>query len=634
MTRRRLWKPLAVVTATVVVLTACGGSPGDPAARAAERAPFAPGAYRAGDLERDVAALAGWGIPTFADTGATEPIVPVSGDPVPLRLLRSQVEILGREAAAGVGTRGADLDAVFSTAAGTNVKVSALLAAYLDSGSEVATTLRSRLTTVDLARPADAVFPTIVLTAFIRDVAVAPGPGGGSSPQSVPATQLRSALHSASAAAGPCTATTGWIENTLAALFEGLRIPAIDTSKWPTVLRPLGWLSNALISVYDAIRQGAQYVVIGGAKVLLEPIRSVLAQVALIAGVVQTALTSIHPLTSSWDGPGYPEFGVDGEEERRYETTLHVASTSPLKWPQALLDCAKAAGVTLPNPSLGGSKVRWEPTTDEPGVIRPGRSDEVLADENDGGKATFRFTTASEPREWKERGAARAVRTVVTAVVERKNKQLKDAADAAVEAALRELLSFLPGFLKQRASDLVRHAIDPALRELVIRSEYRAARVFGVTRHNKPEPTPTPTPTPASPEPTAPAPVWVYVDRPGIPGAVEKGRILQLVACDGLAGTWRGSLRTGGLYDDDGFQVPWAKLPVTPFRIGNGGIGSTTTRASGTVHVPLPNQNVPVSYNLAVTVDGKTMTVDGVPVQPPVSFRRIPIRPAPAGVCK
>lgn len=443
-----------------------------------------------------------------------------------------------------------------------------------------------------------------------------------------PAGQARTAH----AAAGPCTTTTGWIENTLAALFEGLRIPAIDTSNWPTVLRPLGWLSNALISVYDAIRQGAQYVVIGGARVLLEPIRSVLAQVALIAGVVQNALTSIHPLTSSWDGPGYPEFGVDGGEERRYETTLHVASTNPLTWPAALVDCAKAAGVTLPNPSLAGSRVRWEPTADEPDVIRPGRSDEVLADENDGGRATFRFATATEPLEWKERGAARAVRTVVTAVVERKNKQLKDAADAAVEAALNQLLSFLPGFLKQRASDLVRQAIDPALRELVIRSEYRAARVFGVTRHNKPEPTPTP--TPASPAPATPAPVWVYVDRPGIPGAVEKGRILQLVACDGLAGTWRGSLRTGGLYDDDGFEVPWAKLPVTPFRIGNGGIGSTTSRASGTVYIPLPGQRVPVSYRLAVTVDGKFMTVDGVPVQPPVSFRRIPIRPAPAGLCK
>lgn len=179
MTRRRLWKPLALVIATVVLLTACGGSPGDPAARAAERAPFAHGAYRAGDLDRDIAALAGWGIPTFADTGATEPIVPVPGAPAPLRLLRSQVEVLGREAAAGVGTRGADLDAVFSTAAGTNVKVSALLAAYLDSGSEVATALRSRLTTVDLAHPADTVFPTIVLTAFIRDMA-APPAGGGS----------------------------------------------------------------------------------------------------------------------------------------------------------------------------------------------------------------------------------------------------------------------------------------------------------------------------------------------------------------------------------------------------------------------------------------------------------------------
>ncbi|GAA4421038.1 hypothetical protein GCM10023148_21350 [Actinokineospora soli] len=534
-----------------------------------------------------------------------------------MRLLRSQVEVMGREAAAGAGTSGADLDAVFSAAAGTEVRFSALLAAYLDSGSEVATTLRGRLTTVDLANPAHAVFPTIALTAFTRDLAEPPG--DWSPPRSMRPRQAQSG--------GPCTSTSGWIDKALTRLFDGLRIPAVDSSNWPTVLRPLGWLSNALISVYDAIRLGAQHVVIGGATVLLEPIRSVLAQLAVLAGVVQAALTAIHPLTSSWTGPGYPEFGVDGEE-RRYETTVRVRSTSPLVWPAVLVDCAKAAGVTLPDPSLAGSRVRWEPTADEPDVIRPGPSDAALLDD---GRATFRFTTATEPREWKERGKARSVRTVVTAVVERKDKQLKDAIDQAVEAALGRLLAFLPGFLRQRATDLVREAIDPALRQLVIRSEYRTATVFGVTRHDKPEPTTT---VPPTTEPDRPAPVWAYVDRPGIPGAVEAGRILELVACDGLAGTWRGTLRTGGLHDDDGFHVPWADLPVTPFRIGGGGIGSTTSRAAGRVHVPLPGQDVPVSFTLAITVDGKSMTVDGVPVQPPVSFRGIPIRPAPEGMCK
>ena len=436
-------------------------------------------------------------------------------------------------------------------------------------------------------------------------------------------------------AAGPCTASTTWVEGMLAGLFEGLRVPVIDTSTWADIFQPIGWLLNQLISVYDAIRQGAKWVVINSVKVLIEPIRAVLAQIAVIAGVVQAALTAIHPLTSSWEGPGYPEFGVDGGEQATYETTLHVRSTNPLVWPPVLVDCAAAAGVKLPDPSLAGSKVTWTPTADEPNVIRQLPSDDVLADEGGGGgKATFRFATSTEPREWKERGKARSVRTVVAAVVERKTKEIRDAADAAVTAALNQLLGFLPGFLKERATSLVRQAIDPALQQLVIRSEYRTAQVFGVTRHSKPEDTPTPTPTPtSSPSPPPPTPVWVHVERPGIAGAVEPGRILELVACSGLGGTWRGKLRTGGLYDDDGFEVPWADLPVRPFRIGNGGIGTASTKASGKVYVPLPGQYVDVSYNLRISVDGKSMTVDGVPVDGSVSFRNIPIRKAPKGAC-
>jgi hypothetical protein len=647
---RRLRGWVVLVTAATLLLSGCDGAPpGTPAGPGPQpdRAAFAPGQYRAGDLDKDVAALARWGIATYADERATEPMVEVSGTASPLRLLRSQVEVMGTEAAAGVGTLGADLDTVFSAATGTDLRMSALLAGYLGSGSSMATGLRSALATVDLEHPAQAVFPTVALVGFVRDMAAPTSGVPATDPttttttthafgrRSPAGTATMIGFAKAAQPSGPCTATTGWIEQTLATLFDGLRIPAIDAENWPTVLKPLGWLANQLITVYDAIRQGAQYVVISGVRLLIEPIRSALAQIAVIAGVVQVALTSIHPLTSSWAGPGYPEFGVDGDQELRYETTVHVRSANPLVWPALLVDCAKAAGVTLPDPSLAGSKVRWEPSAAEPNVIRElPTSDYALVEEDGGGKATFRFATSQEPKEWKDRGRARSVRTFVGAVVERKNKQIKDAADAAVKAALDQLLGFLPGFLKQRATALVRDAIDPALQQLVIRSEYRTSKVFGVTRHNKPEETPTPTPTMITPAPPPPVPVWVYVDRPGIAGAVEPGRILQLVACDGIAGTWRGNLRTGGLYDDDGFEVPWTDLPVTPFRIGNGGIGTARSQASGQVYVPLPNQTVPLTYNLVITVNGKSMTVDGVPVQAPVTFRDIPIQPAPAGVCK
>lgn len=619
-----------LVTVLALVLTSCSTSEPDDGGpdETTARAPFAPGPYDEGDLDADIAALAGWGIPTFEDAQATEPLVEVTAPEAPLRLLREQVEVMGSEAAGGVGTSGSDLDEAFAIGAGGELRMSTMLAAWLQSGSDMATDLRGALTTVDLDHPEDAVFPTIVLTGFIRDMGLSP-----SGTEATATMTASPAVFTPAAALDPCSASSTWVEDTLAKLFDGLKIKPVDTSLWNTALLPLGWLLNLFISAYDAIRQGAQWILIGTYQVLVAPIREALAQISVLMAVIQTALTTIHPLASSWDGPNDPEYGVLGGEELTFETTVHVRSTNPLVWPETLQRCAQAAGLTLPNPSLEDSEVSWTVRAADPAAVTEVSSDKRLKAEGEGGKATFTFSTAQEPRDWKERGDVNLIATILTAHVLRKNKQIRDAVNYAVGVSLRRLLGFLPPFMRQYAEGAIKETIDPLLDKLVTTSKYDTARKFYVRSHMKPEDTPTPTPTmpTPSPPPPKPQPVWVYVDRPGIPGAVEPGRILQFVACDGLAGTWRGKLRTGGLYDDDGFSVPWADLPARPFRIGNGGIGSTTSRASGVTQVL--GQSVPVTFDLRIRVDGRTMSVDGVPVQPPVSFRSIPIRNTPKGMC-
>lgn len=620
-----------LVTAVAMLATGCSSSetpPPEPQPPT-ERAAFAPGPYEEGDLDQDIEALAGWGIPTFADAEATRPMVEVTPPQAPLSLLAAQVETMGREAAAGIGTRGADLDAAFTEAFGQELRVSTMLGAWLQSGSEMATELRAALPQVHPSAPDQSVIPTIVLTGFVRDLGLSPGDSEASATYSA-----SPAAFVAHRAIDPCSVDSQWVEGMIAKLFDGLKIKPIDTSQWADGLVPLGWLLNLFITAYDAIREGAKWIVINGYKVLVAPIRNALAQISLVIALVQTALTSIHPLTSTWTGPGEPEFGVIGDVELRYELTLNVRSTNPLVWPDVLQRCARAAGVVLPNPSLEDSKVAWYYQTAEGGVLRELDSDQALrADSAGGGKATFRFVTGQEPLDWKERGDTNLTQAAVAAVVERRNKQIKDAADAAVTASLNELLVWLPPFLKDHAVGAIRQQLDGLLNQLVITSKYEATKVFYVKKHMKPEETPSPTPTPPTPSasPSAPRPVWVYVDRQGIPGSVEPGRILQFAACDGIAGTWRGLLRTGGLYDEDGFTVPWADLPARPFRIPNGGIGSTTSRASGTTVVL--GETVPLTFDLRISVDGRTMSVDGVPVQPPVSFRKIPIRNAPKAVC-
>ena len=155
---------------TLVLLAGCGSTPSPAAPSGASSPTPTPGAeaFSQADVQQTADDLAGLGIETRVRPSDTAPITAVSGERSAVRLLRLQVRNLALERVGRGGTKGADLDAV--TAAGGGGPVSALIAGWAASATTPAATWAASLLGGPSADPADAVFPTLVLAAFLADV--------------------------------------------------------------------------------------------------------------------------------------------------------------------------------------------------------------------------------------------------------------------------------------------------------------------------------------------------------------------------------------------------------------------------------------------------------------------------------
>ena len=125
--------------------------------------------------------------------------------------------------------------------------------------------------------------------------------------------------------------------------------------------------------------------------------------------------------------------------------------------------------------------------------------------------------------------------------------------------------------------------------------------------------------------------VKVTIDRPALEGVLP-GTVVDLTSCDGPYGTWKGVFRTGGL-SEGGFEVPFTDLSVQFTMPAQGGTQVATTTTSATVVTPIGD--VPLDYNVTVTVTGGTMTIVLDPGSDDLDNKLVnmPIVPAPEGTC-
>jgi hypothetical protein len=576
-------------------------------------------------MDEFVSDLADAGIGVY-DLDSTSPVVEVEQPRSPLRLTREQAAAALSGIASGAGIKGGQLDGLVvppALAPGADpLPASAVVAAWAaEAPTPAADTARELLGAQNLDRYGDVVFPLAVLTLFVADVVPRLDDTGAA--EAVTAPRFLPVAAQEVGRASVCEQFQSFINESLTQLFEAIgRLPNVgyyqDGWDWAR------WLLNRGIDLTNFGLDSVKFIIVEGQRVLLGPLISVVASIASVIAVGAQILLATQPwiadlvpepLTNQRDGSAKPG---------AFELTVRAAGPTPEKWPEQLAGCARWANVPLPNLRPSGGDLTWTLDYQSPEqMITLGRVDRTLSES---GRATARYMTVVEPPEiargtLQSDGSVRLTVKVHRTDLEQLRQRLFEALYGQLPAMLRPLEPLIRSVLQPR--------LERALEPLTTIQDVSTYTILAMTYHTRDdEPTPTPTATPA-------AGVWVHFDRPAAE-RVEAGRILELVACEGAYGPWRGFIRTGGLLATatDPFAVPWAELPVRFTIPGAGGRQSARTSATGRVKTPIAA--VDVTFRIEVVTDGRTMSVrklNAPEVEWPAGFERLPIEPAPARLC-
>lgn len=637
MTHRALIMVVVLVTLLATLLSsAIAGQP------SSTPSPSASAASRPLDDAAMIELLARAGIATYADEDSPTPVVSQGGSEV-MAITSWQARNLAREVRAMGGMAGADLDRAI-VLGDTGLPFSYLLAAWITgSPSEGAAVVREAMGDHDWTRASELIYPTSALLLFGAEAAQAALATGDTVPAvtDAEATSTVTAMRrpGSDARVGPalqlagspldaaCTTITGFVDRALSTVFNALRIdPRTFGADVPGQL--LGFLTGLWNRAIDL----AEGIVRAAIRQLTAPVVNVLRTAIGVAVTLSQVISYLKPwhitVQASPDALMVP-FSAPGAEGR-FRIMADVSAQTE-QWPRVLRDCAQALDVRLPELAAAGAPVDWQvlgtttPLVTVQAAGPPFRT-ELGADRT----STLRYLTIVDPPEYAD-GPLLYDMVWATVSVERRE----------VSELTTLLERFTIGQLPPEVQSVVRLTLGPQIDALLADARNTLAPLLNargmsdrviIAHHGPPSPTPPPTPEPT---PTPRAAVWVHLDRPA-DERVEAGRILELVACDGPYGEWRGFLRTGGLLPTaaDPFEVPWAELPVGFTVPGATGRQTVLTSATGTVVTPIAS--VTVTFRMEVVVDGRTMSVrklNAPEVDWPAAFEALPIQPAPAGRC-
>lgn len=322
---------------------------------------------------------------------------------------RAQVAALAHEVADGGGLPGWDIDRLTPMPDGAP-PFSYLIAAWLDTeGTPRAEAARGWYAEdTDWTRAPEQLYPRAVLTLFSADVAEhvdresvvsAASPGPSMPPVASPTTSagLHTVALAQSVGSAPCTFIQAFFNDQILSLFRALRL-APDFLGSGGVLRDIG---GFVAGLWNAALDLAQQVVSALVRELTAPIMAAIGTAVAVVGVISQISSYITGWAIALDGPDLIAFDLAGAPTTAHE--LRVRETSrPFPHDDALEDCARASGVTLPRLFSVGAPVTWrilgqvpDPRTPVPYLVLP--IDPAVTRVPADRRPTWRFQTATEP---------------------------------------------------------------------------------------------------------------------------------------------------------------------------------------------------------------------------------------------
>jgi hypothetical protein len=459
------------------------------------------GRFSSADVSSFIRKAAKVGIATYR-LGSRKPVVRVKGRRSPVRLTTALARSAALGAWARTGMTAGQLNAMTGPARLRSVRLppGALVVAWAKSARTPSARLaRSLLGPVDWTYYEQIVLPHAVLLLFSSDVAQAARPGG---------RRARSATATAALAAGPCSATQGFIDQTINEIFDAISRVKADrallTRLFGTDIGPFVADLGDLLGL--GVSTVGRHIVLGAVRIPVKVVVEALAGVSATVGVIGKVANAVLPWsgrvtidrnpTSMGVGAGVPG-----------ALTLDVtAPGSEAQWPAWLRDCAELFKVPLPTTTPKDAAVGWDLGGQVPaGLVTP-LSGAGTLDER--GRAQLGFVTGVESPEV-ARGPARMGRVNVVATIHRRDL------DPLVDRLAGDVLRLLPQMIRDLFGAQIRSIINPMLQEFKRRiaavRDVSTAVHFAVVFHTRPpdpNPSPSPTPTP-TPAPGGPARIQV-----------------------------------------------------------------------------------------------------------------------------
>jgi hypothetical protein len=352
-------------------------------------------------------ALARAGIAVVADgsidPASAVPEVPLTGAASPFELLDFQAHALAVGAWAGATWSGAELDSVVPVPDSTGApRTSELLAAYVGSADSPGGSLsRALMAGQDLLQPASLRFPAAVMVMFVSNLAtdggqvVAPSPSPKAArpgPMLALATTGHADTHAVDAidVGLICAGPSGWIDAITGRIEAALAAAAPTNVAGVVIVGIFHWFVHIGAAVVKGLIDG-----------FTAPVRlAIQAVAAIVSGIAQQIMTvlpyAVHVTTSGGgsDGPGTFRLGT---APLRGTFTAQVTAGDLPDWPAMLATCAKAAGITLPEPNVKGVPLTWGPLT--PSAPLLSGTDQVTSNStiDDEAKAAWPFLVTRDP---------------------------------------------------------------------------------------------------------------------------------------------------------------------------------------------------------------------------------------------
>lgn len=428
------------------------------------------GSFTDDTVDDAIARLAESGIAVVPDASGA-PIVDPTEPASPMVLLRWQAHNLVVDAASNSGFRGADLDALVAPdpEIPDAPAPSQVLAAYVHGvdtpGAQLA---RELVGDQDLTAPDVVVFPAMVVTLFVSDIARATQELADASPDldatepgdesATPVMLGDDEIELISSSQPICPDFAGFINEVIGDIVKILKLPRItvpDTGI-PILTQILQAGADLFVGFLNFAIDAAATFLIDGIKVLLKPVLDVVTTIAAVFAVTSQVVSALSPWAvraepadiSAHRGVGAPA---------TQEITLHVTVPGLGQWPDAVRSCARnLGGIELPSLHPHGGRVTWD-HIDVNGVTNVAAKENVLDDTS---RARITLDLGQETPQQHAKGRDDTALVKVSASIRR--QEVEDF-KATVRGLIRKLFEPVPAIIRAHLTYYSDHAADAIL---------------------------------------------------------------------------------------------------------------------------------------------------------------------------